>query len=230
MFEAGDGWRYSLWVTNLPARLRCWRADPACIDAAHRVHARVEDCVRTGKDTGIGKFPSHLFALNAAWLAAVLIAAAPAALAAALLTIGPAAPASASDFVAYECQPYNHFGNPDLGSFRACVWLDHATGAWRAAGYVQAIRGVRAIHTTYDYLYVDGYLYSDYEWKAGPAATYLAGATRWWSCSGSHDFGSWLDTWVTWSDGYESATQHQRPIGPVVADRQLAGCSLGAAW
>jgi len=75
LFEARDGWRYSLWVTNLPARLRGWRADPAYIDAAHRVHARVEDCVRTGKDTGIGKLPSHLFALNAAWLAAALIAA-----------------------------------------------------------------------------------------------------------------------------------------------------------
>jgi hypothetical protein len=35
----------------------------------------VEDCVRTGKDTGIGKFPSHAFALNQAWLAAALIAA-----------------------------------------------------------------------------------------------------------------------------------------------------------
>jgi hypothetical protein len=75
LFEAEDGWRYSLWVTNLPAHLRGWRADPAYIDAAHRVHARVEDCVRTGKDTGIGKFPSHLFALNQAWLAAALLAA-----------------------------------------------------------------------------------------------------------------------------------------------------------
>jgi len=75
LFEADDGWRYSLWVTNLPASLRGWRADLAYIDAAHRVHARVEDCVRTGKDTGIGKLPSHLFALNAAWLAAALIAA-----------------------------------------------------------------------------------------------------------------------------------------------------------
>ena len=76
LFEAEDGWRYSLWVTNLPARLRGWRANPAYIDAAHRVHARVEDCVRTGKDTGIGKLPSHLFALNQAWLTAALIAAA----------------------------------------------------------------------------------------------------------------------------------------------------------
>jgi hypothetical protein len=75
LFEAEDGWRYSLWVTNLPASLRGWRASPAYIDAAHRVHARVEDCVRTGKDTGIGKLPSHLFALNTAWLAVALIAA-----------------------------------------------------------------------------------------------------------------------------------------------------------
>ena len=39
------------------------------------MHARVEDGIRTGKDTGIGKFPSHAFALNQAWLAAALIAA-----------------------------------------------------------------------------------------------------------------------------------------------------------
>jgi DDE family transposase len=75
LFEADDGWRYSLWVTNLPTRLRGWRSNPVYIDAAHRVHARVEDCVRTGKDTGIGKLPSHAFALNQAWLAASLIAA-----------------------------------------------------------------------------------------------------------------------------------------------------------
>jgi hypothetical protein len=75
LFEAETGWRYSLWVTNLPASWRGWRAQPAYIDAAHRVHARVEDCVRTGKDTGIGKFPSQAFALNAAWLTAALIAA-----------------------------------------------------------------------------------------------------------------------------------------------------------
>jgi hypothetical protein len=75
LFEAEDGWRYSLWVTNLPAQLRGWRADPAYIDAAHRVHARVEDAVRTGKGTGLGKFPSQAFTLNQAWLAASLIAA-----------------------------------------------------------------------------------------------------------------------------------------------------------
>ena len=47
----------------------------AYIDAAHRVHARVEDGIRTGKDTGIGHFPSLDFEINAAWLTAALIAA-----------------------------------------------------------------------------------------------------------------------------------------------------------
>ncbi|MGI8450957.1 MAG: transposase [Streptosporangiaceae bacterium] len=68
-----DGWRYSLWVTNLPAAVRGGQL--AYLDAAHRVHARVEDAIRTGKDTGIGKFPSHDLAVNAAWLTAALTAA-----------------------------------------------------------------------------------------------------------------------------------------------------------
>jgi hypothetical protein len=76
LFEEHSGWRYSLWVTNLPERAPGWRGQLAYIDAAHRVHARVEDGVRTGKDCGIGKFPSHLLALNSAWLAAALLAAA----------------------------------------------------------------------------------------------------------------------------------------------------------
>ena len=75
LFEAEDGWRYSLWVTNLPERTPGWRGQPAYIDAAHRVHARVEDAIRTGKDTGIGKFPSHQLSLNRAWLSAALTAA-----------------------------------------------------------------------------------------------------------------------------------------------------------
>jgi Transposase DDE domain group 1 len=76
LFEAEDGWRYSLWVTNLPEYTPGWRGQPAYIDAAHRVHARVEDAIRTGKDTGIGKFPSHLLSLNRAWFTAALTAAA----------------------------------------------------------------------------------------------------------------------------------------------------------
>ena len=52
-------------VTNLPVRTRGWRGQLAYIDAAHRVHARPEDAIRTGKDCGIGRFPSHYFALRA---------------------------------------------------------------------------------------------------------------------------------------------------------------------
>src|SRR5215471_12614372 len=75
LFEADDGWRYSLWVTNLPATMRGWLGQPAYIDAAHRVHARVEDAIRTGKDTGIGKYPCTSLAMNKAWQAAALAAA-----------------------------------------------------------------------------------------------------------------------------------------------------------
>jgi hypothetical protein len=35
-----------------------------------RVHARIEDCIRTAKDTGSGKFSSQAFALDQAWLTA----------------------------------------------------------------------------------------------------------------------------------------------------------------
>ena len=75
LFEAEDGWRYTLWVTNLPGQIRGWRGQPAYIDAAHRIHARVEDAIRTGKDCGIGKFPSGSLAMNKAWLTAALTAA-----------------------------------------------------------------------------------------------------------------------------------------------------------
>ena len=38
------------------------------LEARHRAHARVEDRIRCGKDTGFGRFPSRVFAINAAWL------------------------------------------------------------------------------------------------------------------------------------------------------------------
>jgi hypothetical protein len=38
------------------------------LEARHRGHARVEDRIRCGKDTGFGRFPSRVFAINAAWL------------------------------------------------------------------------------------------------------------------------------------------------------------------
>ena len=58
LFEAGDGWRYSLWVTNRPVTTKGWPGQNAYLDAAHRVHARVEDAIRTGKAAGLGHFPS----------------------------------------------------------------------------------------------------------------------------------------------------------------------------
>jgi hypothetical protein len=57
LFEMADGWRYSPWATNLPAGTRGWRGQCAYADAVHRVHARVEDVIRTGKGTGLGQFP-----------------------------------------------------------------------------------------------------------------------------------------------------------------------------
>jgi hypothetical protein len=72
LFEAGDGWRYSLRVTNRPAATKGWLGQNACIDAAHRVHARVEDAIRTGKNAGLGHFPSFDFGVNTAWLTAAM--------------------------------------------------------------------------------------------------------------------------------------------------------------
>jgi hypothetical protein len=68
-----NGYRYSCFVTNTPAHgengLSVQRAD-----ARHRVPARVEDDVRTTKDTGLGRLPSKSCTVNKAWCAAVTIA------------------------------------------------------------------------------------------------------------------------------------------------------------
>ena len=52
--EAEDGWRYTLSATNRPAATKGWLGQNAYIDAAHRVHARVEDAIRTGKTAAWG--------------------------------------------------------------------------------------------------------------------------------------------------------------------------------
>ncbi len=70
LFEAEDGWRYSLWVTNLPERTPGWRGQSAYIDPAHRIHARVEDL-----DPHRQRHRHRQAPLNQAWLAAALIAA-----------------------------------------------------------------------------------------------------------------------------------------------------------
>jgi hypothetical protein len=68
LFETRDGWRYTAFATDTRAGQLAW------LDARHRAHARVEDRIRTGKDTGLGHFPSRTFAINAAWLTVVMLA------------------------------------------------------------------------------------------------------------------------------------------------------------
>lgn len=53
-----DGYAYSAFATNTSGM------SIQLLDARHRGHARVEDHVRTTKDTGLGHLPSHSFAVN----------------------------------------------------------------------------------------------------------------------------------------------------------------------
>jgi Transposase DDE domain group 1 len=62
------GWRFQAFATDTPA------GQLAQLEARHRAHARVEDRIRCGKDTGYGRFPSRTFAVNAAWLELALAA------------------------------------------------------------------------------------------------------------------------------------------------------------
>jgi hypothetical protein len=67
-FEERDGFRYQALATDTGV------GQLAFLDARHRAHARIEDRIRTGKDTGLGRFPSRTFAINSAWLTAVMLA------------------------------------------------------------------------------------------------------------------------------------------------------------
>jgi hypothetical protein len=71
LFDTG-GDKYSAFVTNTtgfgPQAISVQRAD-----ARHRMHARVEDGVRTTKDTGLDHFPSHSWTVNQAWCAAITL-------------------------------------------------------------------------------------------------------------------------------------------------------------
>ncbi|MET0992600.1 MAG: IS1380 family transposase [Mycobacterium sp.] len=69
VFEAHDGWRYQCLATDTQV------GQLAFLEARHRAHARVEDNIRTAKQTGLGRFPSREFAINAIWLQLALTAA-----------------------------------------------------------------------------------------------------------------------------------------------------------
>jgi hypothetical protein len=68
LIEQADGYRYTALATDTRA------SQHAFLDARHRAHARVEDRIRTGRDTGLGRLPSRSFAINQAWLTATMIA------------------------------------------------------------------------------------------------------------------------------------------------------------
>ena len=68
-FEIRDGYRYQAFTTNTP------RGQLAFLEARHRAHARVEDRIRTGKDTGLGHLPSRHAHINKVWVELALIAA-----------------------------------------------------------------------------------------------------------------------------------------------------------
>jgi hypothetical protein len=48
--------------------------DIAALELRHRGHARVEDSIRAGKDTGMRNLPHHAYQHNQAWLEVSLIA------------------------------------------------------------------------------------------------------------------------------------------------------------
>jgi DDE family transposase len=64
LFDTIEGMRHQVMATDTPPG----GGSIQFLEARHRAHARVEDRIRTGKDTGFGRFPSRVFAINAAWL------------------------------------------------------------------------------------------------------------------------------------------------------------------
>jgi hypothetical protein len=69
LFDRDHGLRYQCFATDTP------HGQLAHLEARHRAHARVEDRIRCGKDTGLDRFPSRQFAINAVWLELALLAA-----------------------------------------------------------------------------------------------------------------------------------------------------------
>jgi hypothetical protein len=69
LFDTVEGKRHQVFATDTPAGA----GSIQFLEARHRAHARVEDRIRTGKDCGFGRFPSRVFAINAAWLHLALV-------------------------------------------------------------------------------------------------------------------------------------------------------------
>jgi hypothetical protein len=70
LFDTIEGLRHQVMATDTPVG----QGSIQFLEARHRGHARVEDRIRCGKDTGFGRFPSRQFAINTAWLELALTA------------------------------------------------------------------------------------------------------------------------------------------------------------
>ena len=68
LFEQHDGYRYQVLATNTRG------GQLQRLEARHRVHARVEDGVRTAKATGLRRLPSKSWGVNEAWCQVVALA------------------------------------------------------------------------------------------------------------------------------------------------------------
>jgi hypothetical protein len=64
LFDTVNGMRHQVFATDTPHG----GTSIQYLEVRHRAHARVEDRIRCGKTTGFGRFPSRMFAINAAWL------------------------------------------------------------------------------------------------------------------------------------------------------------------
>lgn len=67
-FSDVHGYRFQAFATDTQV------GQLAHLEARHRAHARVEDRIRNAKDTGLGRFPSRQFNINAVWLELSLLA------------------------------------------------------------------------------------------------------------------------------------------------------------
>ena len=60
-----DGWRHQVTLTNSAG-------DALVLELRHRRHARVENCIKALRDSGLDRMPFRSFAANQAWLELVL--------------------------------------------------------------------------------------------------------------------------------------------------------------
>jgi Transposase DDE domain group 1 len=70
LFDTINGMRHQVLATDTPPGT----GPIQFLEVRHRAHARVEDRIRCGKNTGFGRFPSRVFAINTAWLELALTA------------------------------------------------------------------------------------------------------------------------------------------------------------